>query len=785
MTSLFPQIVKMSITASILVLAVILLRFALKRAPRWMICLLWGFVALRLILPFSIESSFSLIPTEDHITINTGAPSFNEPATGDLTPDTAPDPGYSETPNISVTPRPSDPQISLQKDPLGAMDILALVWLTGIGAMLIYTCVSFMRIRRKVRESLVLDGNVCICDHIPTPFILGVFKPRIYLPYSINESDREYVLSHERAHIRRGDHLIKPLGFLLLSVYWFNPVIWLAYILLCRDIEIACDEKVIKKLGCDVKRSYSEALVNCSLSRKLISACPLAFGEIGVKERVKNVLNYKKPTFWIIIIAVVALSVTAVCFLTDPKPPYTVQYFETISFEGSEPKVAQTISVPAYKLAPMLEQIKEQEWICESLVGQKIPFYFDGMIKVGEYDIYFGFTSQILYCDYQVGYFTSLTEDHAKLLKDELKNNGIESDIKLDIYVCQFAKGSYNFTLYESGSFGYPDLYNTPYTDIEYIRLLISIYGLTKEDINIIPWTHWASSYLVDMYPDPEKYIQTVKEFILSDITPSDVYDRIYHDIDGDGKAEELVLRGSSEYVALVASDDSIPKYTATHNKISNYKSAKFAEHNGKPYIKILFNNDAELSFGIKFSNGNISITDESVYENPSDAIVKLLSFEENSELLDEFLAVLEETETSNNSNFLSNWKNYAPKEVRKLGFGFFMQPHGNGRIYYNGKIYKGPTGYVGGPEQLAVADINRDGAPEIYYIYSRGSGNVVFGLAYFDSFSEETVDLGGVGSKCVVRLETDGDSLYCVSYPSTGANSSEIVYINGRIVLK
>jgi len=197
--------------------------------------------------------------------------------------------------------------------------VFAMIWLFGIVSMLLYTAISYLRIYRQVRESAPLSENVRVCDRIDSPFILGIVRPKIYLPSDIDTADRVFVLAHERAHLKRLDHVWKPLGFLLLSVYWFHPLLWVAYILLCKDIEYACDEKVIKELGAEQKKNYSTALINCSVSRKMISACPLAFGETGVKGRVKSVLHYKKPTFWIIIASVVICAVLAVCFLTNPK----------------------------------------------------------------------------------------------------------------------------------------------------------------------------------------------------------------------------------------------------------------------------------------------------------------------------------------------------------------------------------------------------------------------------------------------------------------------------------
>lgn len=300
----------MSITASWLVLAVVLLRLALKKAPKWLMGVLWAFVGIRLISPFSIESVFSLIPSTETLpndilvtdtpAINSGIPYFNQTVNPIIS--------NSLSPNIGDSVNPMQVIIFAA----------SVIWIVGIVAMLVYTLVSFWKIKRKVNEAVFLKDNIWVCDHIPSPFILGVIRPKIYLPSSMNKEDTEYVISHEKAHFKRHDHWWKPLGFLLLAIHWFNPILWVGYILLCRDIELACDEKVIKEMGVENKKMYSDALINCSIHRRTIAACPLAFGEVGVKERVKNVLSYKKPAFWIIIVAVVAIIVAAVCLLTNP-----------------------------------------------------------------------------------------------------------------------------------------------------------------------------------------------------------------------------------------------------------------------------------------------------------------------------------------------------------------------------------------------------------------------------------------------------------------------------------
>ena len=310
MSDLFLKIINMSISAGWIVLAVLLLRFALKKAPKWVNVLLWAIVAVRLICPFSIESALSLIPSTETISpgimmeqtpaIQTGVPAINSVVNPVIGQSFAPTPGASANPLQIWIP------------------ILAIIWAVGIAALLIYAAVSYWRLRRKVSEAVILRDNIFQSENVASPFVLGIIKPHIYLPYHMEEQDLSHVVAHEQAHIKRRDHWWKPLGFLLLTIHWFNPLMWLAYVLLCRDIELACDEKVIKELGNEQRADYTQALVACSVNRRMIAACPLAFGEVGVKDRVKSVMNYKKPAFWIVVVAVIACIVVAVCFLTNP-----------------------------------------------------------------------------------------------------------------------------------------------------------------------------------------------------------------------------------------------------------------------------------------------------------------------------------------------------------------------------------------------------------------------------------------------------------------------------------
>ena len=311
MAAVFLKLLNLSISASWLVLAVLVLRLISKRSPKWMNVLLWGIVALRLMLPFSIESALSLIPSAE--TVSPAVVQFDPAPTitsGVEFIDNAVNPSLSES--FAAAPLAS-------VNPLYVWTYLAgWVWLIGLGVMLLYALVSYLRLRRRVSVSLPIRDRIYLCDAISSPFILGVVKPHIYLPSGLDEVQRQNVLAHEQAHLARRDHWWKPLGFALLAVYWFNPVLWLAYTLLCRDIELACDERVIRTMDESAVKTYSTVLLACSMPRKAVITCPLAFGEVGVKERVRNALHYKKPAFWVVAASVAVCVVVAVCFLTNP-----------------------------------------------------------------------------------------------------------------------------------------------------------------------------------------------------------------------------------------------------------------------------------------------------------------------------------------------------------------------------------------------------------------------------------------------------------------------------------
>lgn len=384
MSQLFINLFNLSVSATWLIAAVIIIRLALKKfAPRWTVCLLWAVVGLRLIIPFSIESELSLIPSVQ--TLNPDAIYTSESvsdfvsedisetvSTEDISEDRAdnsanepiiippianidkPDPevssGVTDQPQATPdknTPENKIPDVIPDKDYIqsgikpvddrlnGAIssavtenpkknpiktftNVGCIVWIVGMAVMGIFAAVNYLLLKRRVSESVPEENNVRRSEKVGSPFILGIIKPKIYLPFGLSSETEHHIIAHERAHIKRLDHLIKPFGYMLLTVYWFNPLVWIAYILLCRDIETACDEKVVEKMNAEERKAYASALLECGIKRSVIAACPVAFGEIGVKQRVKNALTYKKPMFWIIIIAVMLTVVLSVLFLTGP-----------------------------------------------------------------------------------------------------------------------------------------------------------------------------------------------------------------------------------------------------------------------------------------------------------------------------------------------------------------------------------------------------------------------------------------------------------------------------------
>lgn len=310
MSSIFIKLLNLSINASWLILAILLLRPLLRKAPKWIYCAMWAIVALRLLLPFSIESALSVLPGSEVFPqdiVTTKTPAIHSQI---MAVDNAVNPFML---------RELAPKVENSVNPMQVIAaVVSVVWIVGVGVCLIYALISYLLLKRKVSASVAMGDGIMACDEIKTPFILGIIKPMIYVPSSMTGRTLEVVLAHEQAHLKRMDHLWKPLGFLLFSVYWFNPLCLIAYVLLCRDIEAACDEKVIRNRDKNFAADYSQALLDLSLPRRMITVCPLAFGETGVKGRVRGVLNYRKPAFWVTLIALLTCMVVAICFMTSP-----------------------------------------------------------------------------------------------------------------------------------------------------------------------------------------------------------------------------------------------------------------------------------------------------------------------------------------------------------------------------------------------------------------------------------------------------------------------------------
>lgn len=386
MKALFTEIVTLSITGSIFVAAVMVLRLLFRKAPRWIFCLLWAMAALRLVLPLHIETELSLMPPAiiegqavdgamsgfvgDTTVFYEGSADFEAALEAGRVPVAAPSGSFVVTRTGSL------------EAPVTLGEVLAWGWLAGAVLMVGYAFVSWWLLRRRISTAVRRQGNVWESELVDSPFVLGLLRPRIYLPFRLDPADRENVIAHEKAHLHRGDHWWKPLGFLLLSVYWFNPVMWAAYVLLCRDIEGACDEKVIGSMTKEQIRAYSRALLNCSVHRKRITACPLAFGETGTKQRIKTVMHYKKPAFWIVLAAVAASVVTAVLLLTDPAEEKPEETTEPTEMHQPQETAEPTVD-PSQILGTWESQNGSSLWLDGGVFG--IPYVWAQQVSVRQH----------------------------------------------------------------------------------------------------------------------------------------------------------------------------------------------------------------------------------------------------------------------------------------------------------------------------------------------------------------------------------------------------------------
>ena len=571
----------MSISASWVVIAVLTLRFCLKKAPKWVNVLLWGIVAVRMVFPFSIESVLSLIPSAETISpsimmeqspsVQTGVPALNHVINPVISGSFTPAPGASANPLQIWIP------------------VLAGIWLFGIAALFLYSAASYWRLRRKVCEAVILRGNIYQSEKVCSPFVLGIIRPKIYLPYHMDSREMDHVIAHEQTHIRRKDHWWKPLGFLLLTTHWFNPLMWLSYILLCRDIELACDEKVIRKMSNEQRADYTQALVACSVDRRLITACPLAFGEIGVKERVKSVMNYKKPAFWIVLASVIVCAVIAVCFLTNPigfqfdvsaNTIVSANHFDMRN--ADDPVAIEMTPAQIGELNSRLAGVKNCKR-SDKYAGLTPGYQISAQMQDGSYIRISGYSlsdntmvdieqsgkryavSDREFQEYLsricAGGDVSAAFDLQPLRVQYPEYFDLDASAGLDVYVWQMAPDSYYFGLLPHTASPRDstaqELLALRGASSEQMRYILAAYALDPDDIHVIPWQNPISSYIPECWIVTEngesleekqaQYIETVSAMLFGEgdtLLHNDypIYDSIVFDVDGDGIDEVCVL---------------------------------------------------------------------------------------------------------------------------------------------------------------------------------------------------------------------------------------------------
>ena len=581
MSELFLKIVNMSISASWVMVAVLALRFCLKKAPKWVNVLLWGIVAARMVFPFSIESVLSLIPSAETISptimmeqspsVQTGVPALNHVINPVISGSFTPAPGASANPLQIWIP------------------VLAGIWLFGIVALFLYSAVSYCRLRRKVCEAVILRDNIYQSENVCSPFVLGIIRPKIYLPYHMDSREMDHVIAHEQTHIRRKDHWWKPLGFLLLTTHWFNPLMWLSYILLCRDIELACDEKVIRKMSNEQRADYTQALVACSVDRRLITACPLAFGEIGVKERVKSVMNYKKPAFWIVLASVIVCAVIAVCFLTNPigfqfdvsaNTIVSANHFDMRN--ADDPVAIEMTPAQIGELNSRLAGVKNCKR-SDKYAGLTPGYQISAQMQDGSYIRISGYSlsdntmvdieqsgkryavSDREFQEYLsricAGGDVSAAFDLQPLRVQYPEYFDLDASAGLDVYVWQMAPDSYYFGLLPHTASPRDstaqELLALRGASSEQMRYILAAYALDPDDIHVIPWQNPISSYIPECWIVTEngesleekqaQYIETVSAMLFGEgdtLLHNDypIYDSIVFDVDGDGIDEVCVL---------------------------------------------------------------------------------------------------------------------------------------------------------------------------------------------------------------------------------------------------
>jgi len=467
MEKVFVEILNMGLTATWVVLAVLAVRALCHKAPKALMVCLWALVGLRLVSPFIPESILSLIPSgkivspeillAERPSIHTGVTMLNSTVNPIISEHLSPDYSISSVPAPGVSANP--------------MQILAfvasLVWIAGMVIMFAYSLSSYLWLRHKVKVSMCYRDNIYFCDSIATPFVFGIIKPRIYLPSGMEEAQTECVIAHEMSHLKRKDHWWKTIAFFLLSVYWFHPLLWISYLLFSRDIERACDERVVREMEPESRKNYAEALVSCSLQKRRMLACPLAFGEVGVKNRVKSVLNYRKPAFWIVAVTVIAGAAIVVCFLTNPVSD------SGIPDQNADPY--DNVSVIENKDGSMT--IKGERYGSGEVDFIMLPPDYEETVGL-------------------VGYRYGTDEEG------------------LYVFIWQLAEGSYSCCVKEKTEQGYTtsELWSMKSIGLEGARAVVERSGYAKEEITIVPFSMPYSSYLnLEASEDPQGYLEKLE----------------------------------------------------------------------------------------------------------------------------------------------------------------------------------------------------------------------------------------------------------------------------------
>lgn len=370
MNGLFIEILNHGMTASFLIAAIILARFFMKKAPKWIICALWGLVGIKLILPFDIESVLSLIPSAAPIPSNIEYQTVPKIDSGITVVNQMVNPILKSNFTAQIENSVNPMQI--------VIFIAAIVWVIGMGILFAYAIFSYVILVKKISISKKISNNIYLADEITSPFILGIFRPRIYLPSGIKEDAMECILEHEKTHLQRFDHIWKPLGYMILCIYWFQPLCWISYLLFCKDIELACDEKVIKNKDKAWKATYCQALLDCNTKKRNMIVYPIAFGELSVKDRVASILHYKKPSFWVILAAIFISIIIAFCFMTNPKTPLqndeiTTNGNKITNLEKQEPPVEKNDG-EELTMQTLVRMVTSREWY-ENATYHTIDFW--------------------------------------------------------------------------------------------------------------------------------------------------------------------------------------------------------------------------------------------------------------------------------------------------------------------------------------------------------------------------------------------------------------------------